>query len=213
VNDFNRLAKLFDACPGDNEAHVLFAAAFGMWPARHAHKPPLDGEEQRTTTSWLDAEPTDVEPSLRTRGDTATRGRAPRVGDPTAVRRDRRRQQAASLADQRRVQAALDTDGLVRISTLASLDRDQFAELLRLLASALNTQRRSDGSFRSESPDGAVEVILTETDGAGQAVIETEFGTFRTPDMAVSIQVDGVDQLKADSPVVNAGVVPEPVHG
>ncbi len=195
ANDFRRLAELFDMCPGDDEAHALFGAAFGLWPARHAHKPSVDGTARRTSTSWLEAEPTHVEPSLRTTGSTAARGRSPRVGDPAAVRRERQRQQATSLADQRRVQHALHTDGAVRLATFATLDRREFRELLWLLAAALNSQPRADGSFRSESPDGAVEVVLMGSPNATNAVIETDTGTLTAPNLIVSISVDGVDVL------------------
>ncbi|HWC12274.1 MAG TPA: TIGR02677 family protein, partial [Acidimicrobiales bacterium] len=46
AHDYRALARWFAAAPGDAEAHRLFAAAFGLWPARHAHLPPLDGQER-----------------------------------------------------------------------------------------------------------------------------------------------------------------------
>jgi len=206
ANDFRRLAELFESCPGDDEAHALFGAAFGLWSSRHAHKSPVDGTARRTSTSWLEAEPTDVEPSLRTTGSTATRGRAARVGDPSAMRRERQRHHAENLADQRQVQQALHTEGVVRLSTFTELDRHQFSELLRLLASALNTQPRSDGSFYSESPDGAVQVMLTRSPDDTRAVIQTDTGTFTAPNMVVSVSVKGRDVLGAIAPPTQEAV-------
>ena len=37
AHDFRALARFFAGAPGNEEAHALFAAAFGLWPARHAH--------------------------------------------------------------------------------------------------------------------------------------------------------------------------------
>ncbi len=91
ANDFRRLASWFAAAPGDAEAHRLFGAAFGLWPARHAHLSPNDGEARAPTTSWAEAEPVDVAPALRTTGSVAARGRVRPVADPATIRATRQR--------------------------------------------------------------------------------------------------------------------------
>lgn len=195
ANDFRRLATLFSDCPGDDDAHRLFHAAFGMWPARHAHKPPPDGTARRAGTSWLECEPTFVEPSLRTTGDTSTRGRVPRVRDPREFRRRRQREQAARFADQQRIRRRLHTGEPVRLDSFVDLEPDAFDELLRLIGAALHDIARSDGTFRSTSPDGSVEIVLTPaTDGTTVRLVGPA-GTLTAPNLQVAILVDGLDVI------------------
>jgi len=73
-NDFRRLAGLFADAPGDEEAHRLFGAAFGLWSSRHAHLPSVDGEAQTPSLSWARATPVEVAPSLRPRARWPTAG-------------------------------------------------------------------------------------------------------------------------------------------
>ncbi|MHB1536634.1 MAG: TIGR02677 family protein, partial [Acidimicrobiales bacterium] len=68
AHDFRALAGRFAAAPGDEEAHRLFAAAFGLWPARHAHLRAADGAARAPTTSWTVAAGAAVAPALRTSG-------------------------------------------------------------------------------------------------------------------------------------------------
>ena len=203
ASDFRRLAQLFDDCPGDDEAHILFSAAFGMWPARHAHKAAADGTQTRTSTSWLEAEPTDVEPALRTRGNLSERGRTARVRDPKAVRELRRRQHQQHLTDQRALQESLTTNGTVRLSSIAALANSanrngtistdmpvgQFGELLHLLASALMAPPGLDQCRRSTSTDGAIEISLEPAHDDEMTTITTSAGTFTSPDFIVSIHL------------------------
>ncbi|HEV2368819.1 MAG TPA: TIGR02677 family protein, partial [Acidimicrobiales bacterium] len=57
AHDFRALARSFAAAPGEREAHRLFAAAFGMWSARHAHLRAADGQSRAPTSSWTETEP------------------------------------------------------------------------------------------------------------------------------------------------------------
>ena len=80
--DLLKLAAWFDTADTP-DAHRLFAATFGTYPARHllggpAEPNPRDG----ASTSWWDADPVEVPISLRERGDRTPRGRAAAVPDP-----------------------------------------------------------------------------------------------------------------------------------
>jgi uncharacterized protein (TIGR02677 family) len=187
ANDFRRLAGWFAAAPGDAEAHQLFAAAFGLWPARHAHLLPVDGQQRAPTLGWAEADPVDVAPALRASGSLAVRGRPRRVDDPRQTRALRQRLQAESLAELDGIRASLTTAGRVPISSFADLPVRVFAELFELLATGLEAPRAQDGTRRALSIDGSFEVILWPPIGGGLSSLHTENGTFGCPDFGVSI--------------------------
>jgi uncharacterized protein (TIGR02677 family) len=195
ANDFRRLAAWFDAAPGEAEAHRLFAAAFGMWSSRHAHLAPVDGEERRVTTPWTLATPVDVAPSLRTTGSTSNRGRSASVGDPAAVRAQRQREQAARLLHRDHIRAGLVAQGTMRLSTLGKLPAETFAELLALIAMALDALRDADGARRAMSLDGGVEIVVREPHDRRTAAVHTDDGVLRGPDLSVTIVLTGVDAV------------------
>ena len=192
ADDFRALARLFAAAPGDAEAHRLFAAAFGMWPSRHAHLAPLDGEARAPTTSWLAADPVDVAPALRTTGDLVQRGRVRPVADPSFLRAARQRDQAAALDAHDELRAALVTPGAVRLSAFAHLPAGQFRELLALLAVGLDAPLGTDGARRALSADGRVEVVLRDPGDGRTARLVTDEGALQGPDFQISITLDGV---------------------
>jgi uncharacterized protein (TIGR02677 family) len=190
ANDFKALARWFAAAPGDEEAHRLFAAAFGLWPARHPHLRPVDGEERLPSTSWTAAEPVDVAPALRTTGSLAVRGRPRPVADPGRLRAVRQREQALALAAHDTLRAGLATDGAVRLSAFGRLDAAAFSELLALLGVGLDAPIGADGTRRAMSTDGRVEVVLRDPGDGRTAIVTTENGTLCAPDLLVSITLD-----------------------
>jgi uncharacterized protein (TIGR02677 family) len=199
ANDFRRLAAWMRAAPGDAEAHRLFGAAFGLWPARHAHLAPGDGEARAPSTPWVEADPVDVAPALRTTGSLGMRGRTRPVADPATIRAARRHEQAAELAAHERLRLALTTDGIVRLSSLGRLPVEEFNELLDLLATGLNTAIDSDGARRAISSDGRVEVTLRDPGDHRTAELHTLHGVLRGPDLLVSIAAVGEAVLEAEA--------------
>lgn len=200
ANDFRALARLFAAAPGDDDAHLLFAAAFGLWPARHAHLRPLDGEARAVTTSWADSEPVEVAPALRATGTLANRGRVSPIGDPARVRAVRQRAQIEALADHEALRDTLITGGVVHLSAFARLPADAFAELLALLAAGLEAPLAADGTRRAMSTDGRIEVVLRDPHDGRRATLVTDTGALTAPDLEVSIvrtaaDLDGADLL------------------
>jgi uncharacterized protein (TIGR02677 family) len=198
ANDFRALARLFVAAPGEEDAHRLFGAAFGLWPARHAHLPPVDGTERTPNEAWVDSEPVDVAPSLRSTGTLTNRGRVSPVSDPARLRAIRQAAQAAELAAHDEVRHALATTGSVRLSTFGRLDTATFRELLELLAAGLEAPLAADGTRRALSVDGRVEVVLQDAGDHRSAVLTTDDGTFRGPDLHVTITIDGVSGADDD---------------
>lgn len=189
AHDFRQLATWFAELPGDEEAHRLFGAAFGLWPARHAHLLPADGAEVRTSDTWLSAPAVDVAPSLRATGSLTNRGRITPVRDPALTRAARQREQAVELADHRQLQQRLITAGDVRLSSLPALPPEGFGEFLSLLAAALAAPVGLDGRRRSLSADGQVEVVLRDDRDGRQVALRTGEGILRGPDLWLSIQL------------------------
>jgi uncharacterized protein (TIGR02677 family) len=191
AHDFRALAGLFARAPGDAEAHALFAAAFGLWPARHAHLRSVDGTDRLPSSSWLATEPVEVAPALRTTGTLTTRGRSRPINDPRQIRAARQREQAEHLAHDEALRDALATDGEVRLSEFGRLGAEEFGELLALLAAGLDAACDSDGVRRALSADGRVEVVLRDPRDGRTAVLVTDSGELRGPDLLVSIEVIG----------------------
>lgn len=187
ADDFRRLAGLFADSPGDDDAHQLFQAAFGLWPARHAHLPSLDGEGRAPGVSWARAEPVEVAPSLRTTGSVTNRGRSRPVADPAAIRATRLRSEAKALAEHDQLRAAVTTGGTVRLSSFGTLATDAFRELMVLLATGLEAPLDSDGTRRAISVDGRVEVELTDPVDGRVCQVATSAGRLCGPDLLVSI--------------------------
>jgi uncharacterized protein (TIGR02677 family) len=187
ATDFRTLGRLFAAAPGDLEAHRLFAAAFGIWPARHADHPSIDGQARQPNESWLITEPAEVAPALRTTGQVTNRGRSHPVADPSLLRARRQREQVEQLAVHEELRGSLITDGAVRLSAFGDLDPEAFAELLTLLSYALDARADTNGSRRALSADGEVEVVLASPADGASATLRTRHGTLRAPDFRVSI--------------------------
>jgi uncharacterized protein (TIGR02677 family) len=190
AEDYRSLAGWFSQARSEEEAHRLFNAAFGLWPARHAHLVLDDEEAQAATVSWLEAPPVAVAPALRTSGTLTNRGRPRPIGDPSVVRARRQREQAEALARHRHLRGTLATDGAVPLSSFAPLDAIVFAELLALLSDALSAVASTDGARRALSADGQVEVVLlAPAAGAPPARLVTAAGVLAGPDYRVRIEL------------------------
>ena len=212
AHDFRALARWFAAAPGEAETHRLFAAAFGLWPSRHAHLLALDGEARAPTSSWTETEPVEVAPALRTTGNLVNRGRTSPVADPALVRAARQRAQAEALAAHDTVRAALRTGGAVRLSSFGCLPVEAFAELLALLAAGLEAPVDGDRARRALSADGRVEVVLSDPGDGRTATVASDEGVLQGPDLVVSISLvdigSAVDLMR--HPVTDAG---DPLDG
>jgi Protein of unknown function (DUF2397) len=76
----------------------------------------------------------------------------------------------------------------VRLSAFGSLDHGTFERLLELLGRALAVRPASDGSRRSTTADGQLEVVLIDRGDGRQAMLTTPHGRFTGPDLLVLIQ-------------------------
>ena len=97
--DLLRLARWFDDSD-PTQAAALWAAAFGLYPARHLGFPAqTDGDPVPATSSWWRAPVADVPVMLRASGERKAVGAAARTEDFAAVKARRLRERAAAEAE------------------------------------------------------------------------------------------------------------------
>jgi uncharacterized protein (TIGR02677 family) len=163
--DFLRLARWF-AAADDEQAHRLYDAAFGAYPARHLLFGP-DEPDPRVgpTTSWWHAEPVPIPVSLRERGDRTMRGRTSRVPDPTADRL-RLTAEAEREAEQRQAAAAeLALAGALHGATISPAARDLLLDLVgALLAQQGEQVTDHDAGLRLRAVPGP-DTVVSSPDG------------------------------------------------
>jgi uncharacterized protein (TIGR02677 family) len=184
--DFRILARWCADAATDDDAHALYAAAFGLYPARHFHVGENDPELTRASTSWWDATPVEIPVRLRTHGAVSRAGRPPPVlsfEDGRAWLAARRKRERAQIDA---ALARFAGRGPVRLSQLAALDPSEFDQLLGLLDEALCAPRSEDGARRTRSADGRLDIVLRPPAGKRDWVLlETPRGRLRCRDYLV----------------------------
>lgn len=192
ASDFRELARWFAAAPAEADLHRLWATAFGLAPARHAHLGHPDQELHGHTTPWRDTPPVAVSPLLRTSGRTERHTRTARVKDVVALKAARAEAARVERAQLQAAWDALDTRGVVRLSHFAELDHDVLHRLLDLLGRALATAPDRSGLHRAATDDGRVEILLrAPAQPRPPAVVRTSEGRFTTTDYDVEIRALG----------------------
>jgi uncharacterized protein (TIGR02677 family) len=184
--DLLTLARWFEACATDDNAHELWHAAFGLGSARHVHLAEDDAELTSTRASWWDAAPVEVPARLRSSGATARPGPTPRAAD---YAEQRRWLAARARRERARVDVALArfADRDTRLSTLGTLDGDELTMLLELIDTALGSPRDQRGVRHARSGDGRLEIVLEPPDDAATTTIEVPTGRLRCPDYRVTV--------------------------
>jgi uncharacterized protein (TIGR02677 family) len=151
--DFRTLARWFSQCEDERAAHVLWRSAFGLAAARHFDLAEDDPELVAPGTSWWDAPPVEVPVRLRSHGSASTAGRPSAAADHASTRQwiaqRRRREQGQLRAAERRFAGR----GELAISSLSTLDAQEFDVLLALLdeppgPTGARSTRTADGRFR-----------------------------------------------------------------
>ncbi|KAE8762244.1 TIGR02677 family protein [Georgenia thermotolerans] len=170
--DLLKLAAWFDGADAD-QAHRLYAAAFGAYPARHLLGGPEEPDPRDgATTSWWAATPVEVPLSLRERGDRGARGRTSSVPDP-GLDRVRLLAEAQGVADARaaavrELVAAGRLDGAEVSPAALSLLLGQLTRLLAVHPQLEAAARATDtdlGLTLEAVPDPAATTTLRTPDG------------------------------------------------
>ncbi len=196
VADFRELARWFTVLPAQDDLHRLWATAFGLSSARHAHLGHPDPELVSSSATWAEADPVAVSVLLRSSGRTERFSRTGRVREVAAIKAARAEQ---ALAERAQLEAAwdmLDTDGRVRLSHFGKLDHSVFERLLDLLGKALASSPSAAGTRRSTTSDGKIEIVLRDPADGAVAQLITPRGRFSGPDYEIEIRAFGGRQVK-----------------
>ncbi|MBV9026292.1 MAG: TIGR02677 family protein [Streptomycetaceae bacterium] len=203
--DFRTLALWFAQAHGDEEAHRLWRAAFGLGTARHltGQSADLEAAPVPAGTSWLDAPPVEVAARLRATGRYTKRGAPSKVADRSASRDLLAAQIAAERAQTEAARRRLATGRPVRLSNLGEiggageigesggetgLDKEELALFLRLLGEALAAGPPGpDGRIVTMTADGAYEVTLSPVLGGPVVALQTREGVMYGPDHEITI--------------------------
>ena len=184
--DFRALARWFARTETEDEAHELFNAAFGLWPARHAHLAHADGELIPSAEPWHNTPPVPVSPQLRRTGKQEHIGSTGKIRNVDELRRTRREQAQRERVEVEFAWSQVRTDGPVRISSLAELDHDTFHRLIDLVGRALGSEPDSTGTRTAGTSDGRMQINLRNA--RGWARITTQKGTLSGPDYVIDVQ-------------------------
>jgi uncharacterized protein (TIGR02677 family) len=137
VAEFVALAHLFAEQSSATDCHVVAAAAFGLFGARHLS---LVEPELTAGRSWLEIPDdllADVPLHLRSPDKGAPRGRSAQLPDATAARERAGRERAAQRERSNALLARFAALGPTPLSALPPLDADEFAALREWLAAAI----------------------------------------------------------------------------
>ncbi len=188
-SDLLRLAQWFDASDAD-QAAALWAAAFGLYPARHLGFPAqADGEPLPATSSWWRAPVADVPVTLRTSGERKAGGPTSRREDFSAVKARRLRERAAWEAERAAALAELKTHAG---ESLAAVELSDVArmQLLELHARALATAGgplSEKATATAVLPDGTVLELRVRPTPGEDARVSSPSGTLRLHDLTLEL--------------------------
>jgi uncharacterized protein (TIGR02677 family) len=181
--DFLRLAAWF-AEADTEEAHRIFAAAFGAYPSRHLLMGPDEAGARATpSTSWWEADPVEVPISLRMRGDRTARGRTARVPDP-GLDRERLLAEAQEEAERKAGAAA----ELLAVGDLsgAAISRAARDLLLERLSALLALAQELTTPVASRDTDLSLMLVATPLPG-GETRVHSDDGQLTIHDLALSV--------------------------
>ena len=180
------LARWFDGADQDR-AHILYAAAFGLFSARNLlPAPDHDADDERTP--WREGPVMDVTVSVRSRGDRGARGRTSRIQDDPIGRETLLIQ--AREADERRRTAAAELVAAAPDLAGAELSPDALRALCELLTMAMAA--RENPSDTGEAADPVRGLRLTVSPAAGHTTrVRSSAGTLTLADTALLLTREG----------------------
>jgi uncharacterized protein (TIGR02677 family) len=165
--DLLNLARWFEGAD-DATAHDLFAAAFGMYGARHLGIAPDTDRDVPATTSWWTGPGVRVPIALKERGSRAPRGRTAGPED-YGEQQDRLREQAREQARRQRAAAAELRAAGARLADVR-LTAAATRLMLDLLARSLASAPPDFGEVQSTDDDLDIRLRLVRAPGATTVV-------------------------------------------
>lgn len=191
LSDLRTMALWFAQTDNDRQAHLLWRAAFGLYPSRHlqvddATLARRDAQGDNPRQSWLASEPLVLTPRLRETGRYSARGRAKNVVDYSADKaliEQRAQEEARQIAEAARVFCH---GRRTRLSELPLLSETEFELFLDLLSEALSVAVGNHGYAETESADGSM-ILRLEPAADGTAEVRTSRGIFSGPDCWLTV--------------------------
>ena len=190
--DLLRLAGWFDRLDetpgGEERAHRLFQALFGLFGARHFGGQEEDPDLVRPGMSWWEAPPVPIAPVLRSMGRIAALGRTVQIVDHTRVKQ--------LLAERHRREGEAQAAALVRfagrgplaLADLPHLSPGEFALLLSFLDQLLSVPPGRDGRRETWSRDGRLHLVLDPAAPEACAEVETAAGRLTLPAFTLTVE-------------------------
>jgi uncharacterized protein (TIGR02677 family) len=186
--DFHTLARSLHAQPDDGEARRVFAAAFGLWPARH---PVANAAEDvaGSTDAAGGAVRHRVEVTLREHERHGPRsGRPRKVGATGDARVEALKRAREQVTERRALTAALVTPGTVGLGHFAGLGSDAARVLFRAVEVALAAYDPAVGFGEGHADEAGVIVRVSRADTDVRVVVELAEGRLEGPDLAVEVR-------------------------
>jgi uncharacterized protein (TIGR02677 family) len=192
TTDLLRLAGWFDESAqvpaGEDRAHRLFQAAFGLFGARHLDGLDPDPQLIQPGVSWWEAPPVAVAPALRATGRQHVTGRTAQVVDHSRAKRflaeRHRREREARAADLARFAG----HGALPLATLPVLTAGELALLLDLLDRLLAAPPGPGGVRTAQSRDGQLRLRLEPAQPGALAVVATAAGRLTLPAFTLTVE-------------------------
>ncbi|MBW4719349.1 DUF2397 domain-containing protein [Saccharothrix obliqua] len=161
-----KLAAWFDG-GGPDRAHELYAAAFGLYSARHLSPAP-EHDRDNERTSWRDGPVHDVSVSVRSRGDRGVRGRTSRILDDPMTEQSLLAE--AREADERRAAAVAELSAAAPRLATTELSGGALGVLCELLTLAMAQRDRASDSGSATDPVRGLRVTVAHTPGEATRV-------------------------------------------
>jgi uncharacterized protein (TIGR02677 family) len=178
-----KLAGWFDGATPD-QAHSLYAAAFGLYSARNLlPSPEHDGDDEHTP--WRDGPVLDVTVSVRSRGDRGARGRTSRIVDDPIT--EQALLAEARHVDKKRSEAVtelVEAAPTIEESRLSHGALDVFCELLTM---AMAQRERAEDVGAAADPVRGLKLTVTPEEGR-TTTIKTAGGTLTLHNASVALE-------------------------
>ncbi|WP_158849331.1 DUF2397 domain-containing protein [Saccharothrix deserti] len=175
-----KLAGWFDSA-SRSQAHELYAAAFGLFSARHVSPAPEhDSDNERTP--WRDGPVVDVQVSVRSRGDRGARGRTSRILDDPMTEQSLLAE--AREADERRAASVAELAAAAPRLAETTLSGEALGVLCELLTLAMAQRDTASDSGSATDPVRGLRVTVEHARGKATR-IHSAAGTLTLHDSAL----------------------------
>ena len=182
--DFRQLARMLHVQTDEQQAQQVFAAAFGMWSARHPRRP--DFAEAPESTDGVGRTRVEVSTTLRRFEPGRARRSAPRlIPDTSAAKQLKLAAEAVELARLEQVCRELLTEEPVGLEYFDGLSLQHAAVLIDLIEQAMDAFDPAEGS--GWAANALCELRLWPVAPAWVVALRFDEGVLRTYDLRVHI--------------------------